>query len=57
MEPTEATYDIVCFFQCLHDMGWPTKALMTIKKMLKKDGVLLVAESPGDFDGKKVINQ
>ena len=48
MEPAEASYDIVCFFQCLHDMTWPTKALVTVRKMLKEGGVLLVAESPGD---------
>lgn len=53
MKPTKASYDIVCFFQCLHDMTWPTKALVTVRKMLKKDGILLIAESPGDVYGSK----
>ena len=44
----EGTYDIICFFLCLHDMTWPTKALKTVGKMLKPGGFILVAESPGN---------
>ena len=43
----EGTFDIICFFLCLHDMTWPTKALKTVGKMLKPGGFILVAESPG----------
>ena len=43
----EHKYDIICFFLCLHDMTWPTEALKIAKKMLKQDGMVLVAESPG----------
>ena len=42
----EETYDIICFFLCLHDMTWPTEALKITKRMLKPGGVVLVAESP-----------
>ena len=45
----EGMYDIICFFLCLHDMTWPTKALKTVGKMLKPGGFILVAESPGNF--------
>ena len=45
----EATYDIICFFLCLHDMTWPTKALKTVRKMLKEGGFILVAEIPGNI--------
>merc|ERR1711970_374571 len=39
-------YDIVCFFLCLHDMTWPSKALKSAAKMLRSNGLILVAESP-----------
>ena len=42
----EDSYDIICFFLCLHDMTWPTEALKITKKMLKPGGICLVAESP-----------
>jgi len=39
-------YDVVCFFLCLHDMTWPSKALKSAAKMLRPNGLILVAESP-----------
>ena len=45
----EGTFDIICFFLCLHDMTWPSKALKTVGKMLKPGGFILVAESPGNY--------
>jgi len=42
-------YDLVCFFDCLHDMGDPVGAANHAHKMLKTDGsVLLVEPFAGD---------
>ncbi len=37
-------YDLVTFFDCLHDMGDPVGAMTHTKKSLKKEGVLLLVE-------------
>src|SRR5215831_5351125 len=37
-------YDLVTFFDCLHDMGDPVGAMTRTKKSLKKEGVLLLVE-------------
>jgi SAM-dependent methyltransferase len=37
-------YDLVCFFDCLHDMGDPVGALQHVRKTLKPDGTLMVVE-------------
>ncbi len=42
-------YDIVCFFDCLHDMGDPAGALAHVRSILDPDGtVLLVEPMAGD---------
>ena len=42
-------YDIVAFFDCLHDMGDPVGALAHVKQTLAKDGaVMLVEPRAGD---------
>jgi SAM-dependent methyltransferase len=37
-------YDLVCFFDCLHDMGDPVGAVAHVRKVLKPDGTLMVVE-------------
>ncbi len=37
-------YDLVCFFDCLHDMGDPVGAVQHVRKALKPDGTLMVIE-------------
>lgn len=37
-------YDLVCFFDCLHDMGHPDKALRHAAKTMASDGSLMLVE-------------
>jgi 2-polyprenyl-3-methyl-5-hydroxy-6-metoxy-1,4-benzoquinol methylase len=37
-------YDLVCFFDCLHDMGDPVGAVKHVRQALKPDGTLLAVE-------------
>ena len=37
-------YDLVAFFDCLHDMGDPTGAAAHVRQSLKKDGTWMVVE-------------
>jgi len=37
-------YDLVCFFDCLHDMGDPVGAAAQVHKTLKKDGTWMIVE-------------
>jgi len=37
-------YDLVCFFDCLHDMGRPVDAVRHAMKALDKDGTLMFIE-------------
>jgi SAM-dependent methyltransferase len=38
------TYDLVAFFDCLHDMGDPAGASMHVKDSLKPDGTWMIVE-------------
>jgi SAM-dependent methyltransferase len=38
------TYDLVCFFDCLHDMGDPVGACRHVREALSPDGTLLLVE-------------
>lgn len=44
-------YDLVCFMDCLHDMGDPVGAAKYTKQVLSKDGTILLVEP---FAGKKL---
>lgn len=44
-------YDLICFFDCLHDMGRPVAAAEYAKQALAKDGTVLLVEP---FAGDKV---
>jgi SAM-dependent methyltransferase len=37
-------YDLVCFFDCLHDMGDPVGALKHVRKAIAPDGALMLIE-------------
>jgi len=37
-------YDLICFFDCLHDMGDPVGALKNCKSKLKDDGTIMAVE-------------
>ncbi|HVE57572.1 MAG TPA: class I SAM-dependent methyltransferase [Pyrinomonadaceae bacterium] len=40
----DAQYDLICFFDCLHDMGNPTAAIKHCFDTLKSDGSVLIVE-------------
>jgi 2-polyprenyl-3-methyl-5-hydroxy-6-metoxy-1,4-benzoquinol methylase len=39
-----AGYDLVCFFDCLHDMGDPVGALEHVRETLDEDGTVMLVE-------------
>jgi SAM-dependent methyltransferase len=47
----EADFDLICFFDCLHDMGDPVGAARQAYKSLKPDGTVLLVEP---FAGDKL---
>lgn len=42
--PANDGYDLVTFFDCLHDMGDPTGAARYVLSMLKPDGTWVIVE-------------
>jgi hypothetical protein len=40
----DGTYDLACFFDCLHDMGDPTGACAHVREQLFPDGTLMIIE-------------
>ena len=40
----DGTYDLVCFFDCLHDMGDPIGACAHVREQLFPDGTLMIIE-------------
>ena len=40
----DRSYDLVCFFDCLHDMGDPVGALKHVRETLEDDGTVLIVE-------------
>ena len=40
----DASYDLICTFDCIHDMTRPTDMMRTIRKALKPDGVWLLVD-------------
>jgi 2-polyprenyl-3-methyl-5-hydroxy-6-metoxy-1,4-benzoquinol methylase len=45
------TYDLVCFFDCLHDMGRPIDAVRYARTAMAKDGTIMLIEP---FAGDRV---
>ena len=47
-------FDLVCTFDCLHDMGDPVGAARHVREMLKRDGTFMIVEPmAGDRLGRK----
>lgn len=42
--PTDGGYDLVAFFDCLHDMGDPAGAARHVRSTLKPDGTWMIVE-------------
>jgi 2-polyprenyl-3-methyl-5-hydroxy-6-metoxy-1,4-benzoquinol methylase len=42
--PRGEGFDLVCFFDCLHDMGKPTEALRHTRECLRDDGTIMIIE-------------
>ena len=53
---TERGLDLVCFFDCLHDLGDPVGAANHVRKALAADGTLLVVEPLGRDRVEENIN-
>lgn len=51
--PADASFDLVCTFDCLHDMTDPAAAMAAIRSSIRPDGVWLVGDikAHGDFAG------
>jgi ubiquinone/menaquinone biosynthesis C-methylase UbiE len=47
----DRAYDLICFFDCLHDMGNPGKAAEHAARVLAKDGTIMLVEP---FAGDRV---
>ena len=42
--PTDHRYDLICTFDCIHDMTHPTEMMKTIRRALKADGTWLLVD-------------
>jgi SAM-dependent methyltransferase len=49
-------YDLVCFFDCLHDMGDPEGAAKHVLKSLKKDGTWMIVEPFANDETERNMN-
>src|ERR1700677_3048893 len=50
------TFDLVAFFDCLHDMGDPVGAAAHVKSSLAKDGTWMIVEPFAKDDLKDNLN-
>jgi SAM-dependent methyltransferase len=50
------TYDLVCFFDCLHDMGDPAGACAHVRDRLASDGTLMLIEPFANDDLEGNLN-
>jgi SAM-dependent methyltransferase len=49
-------YDLVCFFDCLHDMGDPVGAMKHVREVLDDDGTVMLVEPFAGDDLKANLN-
>lgn len=42
--PADASFDLVCSFDCLHDMTHPRQVIAAVRRALKDDGTYLIAD-------------
>lgn len=52
----EGTYDVICFFDCLHDLGDPVGAAQYAKNHLAEDGIVMMVEPWALDDRAENIN-
>ena len=52
----ERQYDLVCFFDCLHDMGDPVGALQHVHEALDDDGTVMIVEPYANDSLKENLN-
>jgi SAM-dependent methyltransferase len=52
----DGTYDLVCFFDCLHDMGDPAGACAHVRDHLAPDGTLMLIEPFANDDLEDNLN-
>ena len=52
----ERQYDLVCFFDCLHDMGDPVGALQHVRETLDDDGTVMIVEPYANDSLKENLN-
>lgn len=52
----DGTYDLVCFFDCLHDMGDPAGACAHVRDHLAPDGTLMLIEPFANDDLQGNLN-
>lgn len=43
-EPINGSFDLICTFDCIHDMTHPTEMMKTIRRSLKDDGTWLLVD-------------
>lgn len=49
-------FDLVCLFDCLHDMGDPVGAMAHVRQSLKSDGACMIVEPMASDDLKDNLN-
>ncbi|MFB3785484.1 MAG: class I SAM-dependent methyltransferase [bacterium] len=49
-------YDVIAFFDCLHDMGDPVGAVAHARRALKPDGALMIIEPYAEDEMEKNLN-
>ena len=49
-ELTGGPYDVICFFDCLHDMGEPSMAIARAREQLAPDGTVFLVEMHAEDD-------
>ena len=42
--PVNGGYDLICSFDCIHDMAHPTQAIHAIRRAIKPDGTWFIAD-------------
>jgi 2-polyprenyl-3-methyl-5-hydroxy-6-metoxy-1,4-benzoquinol methylase len=52
----ERQYDLVCFFDCLHDMGDPVGAMGHVRETLDDDGTVMIVEPYASETLKENLN-
>lgn len=56
----EETFDLICAFDCIHDMVKPRETLKTVRQLLKDDGVLLWIEpnaSDNPLENRNIVGR